>query len=95
MAWIRHLRELRDEESGMAALVTISAGIVLLLAVAALVIDLGSLRSVRSRGRLATDAAAAAGALTLAATGPQDACLTALGFAESNLPGDPVFLGAD
>ena len=90
--WTRRWRHFQAEETGAAVLVTMGAGLVVMLSVAALVIDLGSLRAVRSRAWVATDAASSAAALTLAASHPRGACSVAVGFAEANLPGDPLFL---
>lgn len=89
-----HLRTVRASESG-STFVIVSAGIVGLLASAALVIDLGMIRASRASAQIAVDAAASAGAMELRTGTGEDACNAALGYLELNLEGNPTFSGID
>lgn len=76
----------------MLLIVAISLSVI--LAIAGLVLDLGAIRSNRAASRIATDAAATAGALTLAEENGRAACETALSYLELNLPGVTALSGA-
>jgi hypothetical protein len=79
---------MRSRDDG-AALLFVAMTLLLLLGVAALVIDLGSLRYDLRADRLASDLAATAGASALdpfdASSGPQEACEVAKAYALLNL----------
>ena len=72
------------DESG-AVLLTVSLGLVAILAIAALVLDLGAVRSNRAASSLAADAAGGNGLA---------GCETALSYLELNLPGVTTLTGA-
>lgn len=76
-------------------LITVSVGLVALLAVAALVLDLAAIRVNRSVARSVSDAAAAAGALDLVDGDGGAACETALAYLQLNLPDGSSLTGAD
>ena len=73
-----------DGERG-AVLVVMSAGLVTLLIVAALVVDLAAVRVNRAHSLTITDAAAAAGSLELHSRDGRAACETAIDYLELNL----------
>lgn len=87
-------RRVRSDERG-AVLVTVSLFLVVLLAVCALVIDLGAIRLNRSTGRNAADAAATAGAIAAASGDGRAGCEAALDYLELNLPDVTSLDGSD
>jgi hypothetical protein len=87
------MRQLRDSERG-AVLVLVAGSMVLLLAIAALVLDLAALRADRARSRTVSDQAATSGSLELWAGDGTAACETALAYINLNMHGGP-FTGAD
>lgn len=76
-----------------ATLVWVAAGMFTLIVVAALVVDLGAMRSARRTSRLVTDAAVTSGAGVLAQGTGIEGCETALAYSEINLGVD--FAGID
>lgn len=87
-------RRARRTEAGY-ALVFLSITLVVLLIVAAIVVDLSFLRNDRRADQKVTDAAASAGAVALASGSGVEACQTALDFVVANLPSVSSLSGAD
>lgn len=85
---------LRSDQTG-AVLLTVSLTMVALLAVAALVLDLGSVRSNRASSSIAADAAATAGAMEVAQGDGRAGCEVAMDYLELNLPGVTTLAGAN
>ena len=75
----------RSEEG--AVLLTVLVGLITILAVAALVIDLGAVRVNRAVSQTVSDTAATAGALEAYSNGGVAGCETALDYLDINLPG--------
>lgn len=84
----------RPDEDG-AVLLTVLFSMITLLAIAALVIDLGAIRVNRAVSQTVADAAATAGALEAGGVDGQAGCETALDYLEINLPSAGPFTGAD
>lgn len=83
-----------SEERG-AVLLTVLFSLITLLAVAALVIDLGAIRVNRAVSQTVADSAATAGALDAGGGNGRAGCETALDYLEINLPSVGAFTGAD
>ena len=83
----------RTGEEG-AVLLIVAIALVTLLAIAALVIDLGAVRSNRAASLVAADAASTAGALDAAEGDGRAGCETALDYLELNLSGVGTLSGA-
>ena len=76
-----------------AVLLTVLIAMITLLAVAALVIDLGAVRVNRAVSQTVADSAATAGALEAKGSNGMAACETAVDYLELNLPSSPSFTG--
>ncbi|NND04669.1 MAG: hypothetical protein HKN91_17985 [Acidimicrobiia bacterium] len=87
-------RRTQGDERG-AILLTVLFSMITLLAVAALVVDLGAIRVNRAVSQTVADAAATAGALDSGGVDGQLGCETALDYLELNLPSAGSFTGAD
>jgi Flp pilus assembly protein TadG len=85
---------LRSDERGV-VLVTVGVILVALLAVAALVLDLGMVRLNRATSQIAADAASTAAALDASEGDGLAACETAISYLELNLPQVTALAGAD
>ena len=83
---------LRRDERG-AVLVLMTAGLITLLVVAALVIDLAAVRVNRAHSLTITDAAAAAGTIELGVRNGENACIAAIDYLELNLDTSGPFSG--
>ncbi len=83
-----------ERERG-AVLLTVVFAMVTLLAIAALVIDLGAIRVNRAVSQTVADAAATAGALEVYDGDGRRGCETALDYLELNLPSAGPFTGGD
>lgn len=90
---MRLQRTIRADERG-AVLLVVSLSLVAILAIAALVLDLGAVRANRADSRIAADAAATAGALDAAEGDGRAGCETALDYLELNLSDVSTFSGA-
>lgn len=88
------LTRLRSDEQG-AVLLTVGLMLVVVIAVTALVLDLGLVRVNRSTSQIAADAAATAGAIEAVTTDGPSACETAFDYLELNLPDVGSFSGYD
>lgn len=84
---------LRKQDDG-AVLLIVALMLTAILAIAALVLDLGAVRANRAASRVATDAAATAGAIDVADGDGRAGCETALSYLELNLPGVTTLAGA-
>lgn len=84
----------RDQHEDGAVLLFVAATLVAILGIAALALDLATLRMDRSLATNVTDQAATAGIQELLAGDGQDACETALAYLDGNMPGGP-FTGAN
>ena len=91
---MRHLRTGDRAGQEGAVLLIVSIAMVTLLAIAALVLDLGAVRSNRAASRVAADAASTAGALDAAEGDGRAGCETALDYLELNLAGVTTISGA-
>ncbi len=87
------MKALRSSERG-AVLLIVAGSMVLLLAIAAFVLDLAALRADRAVSTSVSDQAATAGSLELWNGDGQAACQTALAYIDLNMPGGP-FTGAN
>jgi hypothetical protein len=85
----------RLRQSDGAVMVIMGVGLVLLMAVAALVVDLAAVYVNRSVSRTVTDNAAAAGALDLASGNGRDGCSAAIDYLELNLETSAPFSGVN
>ncbi len=86
------LRETREDG---AVLLTLALSLTVLLAVAALVLDLGLVRMNRSTSQIAADAAATAAAIEVAESDGRTGCEVAVGYLEVNLPNVTTLSGTD
>jgi len=87
------MKDLRNSERG-AVILIVAGAMVLLLAIAALVLDLAALRADRALSRTVSDQAATAGSLELWNGDGTAACDTALSYIDLNMPGG-AFTGAN
>lgn len=89
----RYRAQLRNESGSI--LLTVTAGMITVLAIAGLVLDLAAVRVNRSLSQTLADSAATAGALDADGSNGQAGCETAFAYLDINMPSGVPFSGAD